>query len=183
MRLKTELSKRICEVCGNEFIPKTIKSMTCSPNCTKIASKRRKRMKEEILKLKEKADSISPEQEFLTVPQAALLFSVNKVSLYKIIKQGKIPALNLGKRMIRVKRSDLETMFTKRELTITQEKTQPKKLYSMEPEDCYTIGEIQEKFNISEKTVYSQIRSKSIPTRQIGKYVYAPKEDIDELFK
>ena len=62
-------------------------------------------------------------------------------------------------------------------------KTQPKKkLYSLEKEDCYSIGEIAKSFQISESTVYKHIRKYSIPTRQIGKYVYAPKIEIDHLY-
>lgn len=57
------------------------------------------------------------------------------------------------------------------------------KLYSLEPEDCYNIGEIAKKFHINEGTVYSHIRKYSIPTRQIGNYVYAPKSEIDKLYK
>ena len=62
--------------------------------------------------------------------------------------------------------------------------TKPKpiaKLYSLEPKDCYTIGEITEKFLVNESTVYLHIRKYSIPTRQIGNFVYVPKKEIDNL--
>ena len=42
--------------------------------------------------------------------------------------------------------------------------TKPKpvaKLYSLEPKDCYTIGEITEKFLVNESTVYLHIRKYS----------------------
>ena len=55
--------------------------------------------------------------------------------------------------------------------------------YRLEPEDCYTIGEIAKKFGIHDSTVYLHIRKYSIPTRQIGNYVYAPKSEIDNLYK
>ncbi len=64
--------------------------------------------------------------------------------------------------------------------------TKPKpiaKLYSLEPKDCYTIGEITEKFLVNESTVYLHIRKYSIPTRQIGNFVYVPKKEIDNLYK
>lgn len=57
------------------------------------------------------------------------------------------------------------------------------KLYSLEPKDCYTIGQVTEMYRIHESTVYHHIRKYSIPTRQIGKYVYVPKKEIDNLFK
>jgi hypothetical protein len=56
------------------------------------------------------------------------------------------------------------------------------KLYRLEPKDCYTIGEIAGKFGISDSFVYKYIRKFSIPTRQIGKYVYAPKSEIDHIY-
>lgn len=56
-------------------------------------------------------------------------------------------------------------------------------LYDMEPENCYTIGEIAQMFGVTERTVYEHIRAYSIPIRYIGNYVYAPKPDIDNLYK
>ncbi len=53
----------------------------------------------------------------------------------------------------------------------------------MEPEDCYTIGDISQKYKLDESTVYKHIRKYSIPTRQIGNFVYVPKSEIDELYK
>ena len=58
-----------------------------------------------------------------------------------------------------------------------------KKLYSLEPKDCYTIGEISKKYKVNDSTVYGHIRKYSIPTRQIGNYVYVPKKEIDNLYK
>ena len=57
------------------------------------------------------------------------------------------------------------------------------KSYHLEPEDGYTIGEISKTYGIDDSTVYTHIRKYSIPTRQIGNFVYAPKEDIDHLYK
>ena len=52
-----------------------------------------------------------------------------------------------------------------------------------EPKDCYTIGEIAKKFHINDCSVFKHIRRHSIPTRQIGNYVYVPKSEIDKLYK
>ena len=61
----------------------------------------------------------------------------------------------------------------------------PVTMYRMEPEDCYTIGEVSKKlhFYLESITVYAHIRKYSIPTRQIGNYVYAHKASIDKLYK
>lgn len=57
------------------------------------------------------------------------------------------------------------------------------KLYRMEPEDCYTVGDVVKKYHMNDSTVYLHIRKYSIPTRQIGNYVYVPKKEIDNLYK
>jgi len=75
----------------------------------------------------------------------------------------------------------LESIFPARKSTPQTEKP-AHKVYSLEPEDCYTIGEIAKKFGISESTVYAHIRKYSIPTRQIGRFVYAPKSEINPLY-
>ena len=69
-----------------------------------------------------------------------------------------------------------------REEPIDRSKPLPK-FYSMEPEDYYTIDEISKKFDINDSTVYGHIRKYSIPTRQIGNYVYTTKAYIDNLYK
>lgn len=75
-------------------------------------------------------------------------------------------------------------MFPTVEVDPLEEKKGSKsKLYSLEPEDCYTIGEVSAKYGMSESSVYKHIRKFSIPTRQVGKYVYVPKTEIDSLYK
>ena len=39
------------------------------------------------------------------------------------------------------------------------------------------------KFHLEDSTVYLHIRKYSIPTRQIGNFVYVPKKEIDNLYK
>lgn len=72
-------------------------------------------------------------------------------------------------------------MFPIRQTPLKKEKPIVK-LYSLEQQDCYTIGEIAKKFGISDSTVYKHIRKYSIPTRQIGNFVYVPKTEIDSLY-
>ncbi len=86
--------------------------------------------------------------------------------------------------MTRICKEDLERNFNLR--PIDEQKARRRnepKLYNLEPEYCYTIGEITAKFGITEGTVYKHIRKFSIPIRQIGNYVYAPKSEIDQLYK
>lgn len=75
---------------------------------------------------------------------------------------------------------DIESLLEIRKNPLDQEK--PKRCYYLEPEDCYTIGEVSNLFRVSESTVYSNLRRHSIPMRQIGRFVYVPKYDIDLIF-
>jgi transposase-like protein len=71
-------------------------------------------------------------------------------------------------------------MFT--EIVIPEEpKEQSVKLRYNESE-CYNISEVSDKFGVSPSTVNKTIRRNSIPRRQVGKFVYVPKEQIDRIF-
>jgi IS30 family transposase len=94
---------------------------------------------------------------------------------------GKIPAVNLGKRLTRISRAHIETMFVPLAVVPTVSEKQPRKMdYSQS--ECYTVGEITEKFGVSPSTVSKTIRRNSIPKKQIGKFVYVPREAIDKIF-
>lgn len=178
--LKTEI-KRTCEVCGKTFIAKTLTSRYCSRRCTNIAYKRRKQEASEKKRLKEIADKVPDTRDFITVPEAVAIYAVSRDTLYRLIRQGELSCINLGQRLTRINRREIEKLFPVR---VDQPKTTTeKKLYSLEPEDCYTIGEIAKKYHIHEDTVAAHIRRFSIPTRQIRNYVYAPKTEIDKIYK
>jgi excisionase family DNA binding protein len=115
------------------------------------------------------------------VPEAIAMFGVAKSTLYRLIRQKKLPAINLGTRLVRIERAAIEQMFPIRQTPLVKKEGQTTKLYSLEPEDCYTIGEISKKYGVSDSSVHKHIRKFSIPTRQIGKYVYDPKSEIDNL--
>ncbi|EJG03134.1 hypothetical protein FF52_03040 [Flavobacterium sp. F52] len=132
--------------------------------------------------LKALTDKIPENRAFISIPEAGMLFGITNKSLYRLVGQGKIPSVNLGTRLIRIDRRVTEEMFGPARNLPQAESGLKKKLYSLEKEDCYSIGEIAQRFQISEGSVYSHIRKYSIPTRQIGKHVYAPKSEIDNLY-
>lgn len=175
--------RKICALCSELFQPKTIDSIYCSSKCSKTAYRKKKALEKKDKERKAIVDKISGNRLYISVPEAIAIFGIAKSTLYRLIRQKKIPAINLGTRLIRIKLAVMEEMFpTKQSSEVLIEKSKPK-LFSLEPEDCYTIGEITDKFGISNSSVYKHIRKFSIPTRQIGKYVYAPKSEIDPLYK
>ena len=91
--------------------------------------------------------------------------------------------MNLGTKQLRLSRADLDQRYEMRKKVKKAAQKPIPKMYNLEPENCYTIGEISRKYRIHDTTVWAHIRKFSIPTRQIGNYVYAPKSEIDKLYK
>ena len=178
---KFEITRQ-CKVCGETFVAKTIESWYCSPKCSKIAWKRRKDEELRLQRLDDVVKKIPKSKEYITVPEAYALFGISKETLYRLIRKGTIPSVNAGERQTLLSKEELMKLYPPRKKVLTKPKPVAK-LYSLEPKDCYTIGEITEKFLVNESTVYLHIRKYSIPTRQIGNFVYVPKKEIDNLYK
>lgn len=174
--------RRKCELCGAEFLAKTLDSRYCSRACSKKAYNKRKAEESKRLQQDMLISRIPDGRDYISVSEAEALFGVSKDTIRRMIRKGDIPSINLGERLTRVSKSALLQKLPLREVPIDRSKSLPK-TYSLEPEDCYAIGEIAEKFGINDSTVFLHIRKYSIPTRQIGNYVYAPKSEIDRIYK
>jgi excisionase family DNA binding protein len=171
-----------CVMCKKPFTPKTVDSIYCSKNCSDVAYRKKKAQQKQEEKRKIVAGKISADRLYISVPEAITLYGIAKSTLYRLIRQRRIPAINLGTRLVRIDRAAIEEMFPIRQTTPAKKAIPEVTLYRLEREDCYSIGEIAQKFGISDSSVYKHIRRFSIPTRQIGKYVYAPKSEIDNLY-
>ena len=146
--------------------------------------KSQKRRKRQIAKEKEAIRQalvrrIPSTKGYLTVKETVLVYGISKDVLYRMIRQGVIPSHNSGQRQTRLSRQYMDEHFKKKPMR----RNSKKETLSFEPKDCYTIGQIAKKFHINEGTVLTHIRRNSIPTRQIGSYVYVPKSEIDKLYK
>lgn len=177
---------RICEFCGKPFEAKTVATQYCSKECGhKAGTLRNKEKREENRRttiLQVKADEIASIQTrpYISILEAVTLFGISRSTIRRLIMSGKISAVNLGSRLTRIDRTAVEAMFTSVKLPDKEEiDTQP---LSFNPKDCYTIGEITKKFGVSESTVQKIIRRNSIPKKQVGKFVYVPKTEIDRIF-
>ena len=160
----------------------TIESQYCSPACGQKAYKIRKREQKRNEELQQVIEGLDSDRDFITVPEAIALFAVGRQTLYHYIRSGKIPSVNLGQRLTRLSKKQLGELFPLRTSVIDGEVKTVRKLYDMEPENCYTITEICKKYKVNDSTVYTQIRKYGIPTRQIGNYVYVPKSEIVATF-
>lgn len=177
---------KICEYCGKPFEAKTVITRFCSSTCGNKSGKEKKREAKEVVHkqsiLEQSADRIAQMQTrpYISITEATILFGISKNTIHRLIKAKKVPAVNLGQRLTRVSRIHLEAMFTAVVLPEKPKEKQTKTQY--EPDECYTIAEVSEKFGVSLSTVDKTIRRNSIPKRQVGRFVYVPKEQIDKIF-
>lgn len=176
--------QKVCEYCGKDFTAKTTVTRCCSDDCAKKAYKARKRAEMinnaiEVVEVK-KQKKVKPiedlrEREFLTAKEVSILLNCSVRSVYYYISNGIIEATNLGNRLTRIKRSNIDKLFN------DNLRRQPKeKQYNVS--ECFSISEAQKKYNISESALQKIIQREEIPKIKQGKFVYIPKVLIDEVF-
>ena len=109
--------QRICQYCGQEFTAKTTVTQYCSHPCASKAYKARARASKvevsnnETLLIKNQPIRVIQEKEFLTVREVSSLMGCSLRTVYYYIESGNLNAVNLGQRVTRVKRSDLDNIF------------------------------------------------------------------------
>ena len=179
---------KVCEHCGKAYEAKTVTTRFCSQACNSASIRLRKKQvleeerKQQILQDNTATIAEIQTRPYISIAEVVVLFGISKNTIHRLIKAGKIPAVNLGERLTRISRTHIEAMFTA--VAIPEEKPQEQQTVKLqyEPGECYTIGEISEKYGVSLSTVDKTIRKNSIPKRQIGKFVYVPKIMIDKVF-
>ncbi len=174
--------QRICQHCGMEFTARTTVTKYCSDKCSKAAYKARIRAEKvqksnvETLQVKTKPIEELKAKEFLTVQEVARLLNCSVRSTYYYIKTGKIRAVNLGQRLTRVKRSEIDKLFEHPQLEQPIPKTK-----QFDISDYYTISEVMEKYSISRTALQHLIKRENIPKINKGWYVFVPKTIIERL--
>jgi len=174
--------QRICQHCGNEFTARTTVTRFCSHRCASAAHKQKVRAgKVEQSNKQTQQIKIQPieelkAKEFLTVREVARLLNCSVRSAYYYIESGIIKAVNLGQRITRVKRSDIDKLFEQ-----PQPLTPQPKQMQFDISDCYNLTEVQSKYGISETALQNLIKRNSIPKIKKGWFAYVPKTVIDKL--
>jgi len=178
---------KVCEHCGKAFEAKTVTTRFCSDACNSASLRNRKKQvleeerKQQILQESVATIAEIQTRPYISVPEAVVLFGISKDTIRRLIKAGKIPAINLGQRLTRISRTHIEAMFTAVAVLEKKPKEQQPVKLQYESNECYTINEVSEKYGVSPSTVANIIRRNSIPKRQAGKFVYVPKIMIDKL--
>lgn len=109
--------QKICQYCKAEFTAKTTVTMYCSDACSKRAYKARKRGEKvqiantETQLLKNGLLNEIQAREFLSVREVATLLGCSLRSVYRLINNGKLKAVNLSERITRVKRSNIDKLL------------------------------------------------------------------------
>jgi excisionase family DNA binding protein len=70
--------------------------------------------------VKDGSNMETTEKEWLKVPEAAELLGLPKTRAYELIQQGELPAVRIGERSIRVKRSELERFLLESRRVVDQ---------------------------------------------------------------
>lgn len=173
--------QRICQYCNNEFTARTTVTKYCSHKCASRAYKDRTRKKKieksnsETRKVITQPVEVVKAKEFLTVRDVSILLDCSIRTAYRLIDNGTIKAVNLAERLTRVKRSELNKL-------LEQPKPKPEfEEVGFDISKCYTITEVQQKFNISSGALYHLIKRNNVPKLNKGKFVYVPKQIIDKL--
>lgn len=178
--------QRICEHCKKEFIAQTTKTKYCSHICNSRAYKanlkavkiEKSNIETHVVRNKPVLDLKA--KEYMSISEVCLLIGISRSTLYRIIERQELNIGKFGKRTI-IRRVDIDLMF---KISIPQQKEirVSEKTKAPEIKDCYTITEVQQKFNISNGALYNLIKRKNINKFSKGKYTYVAKKDIEAIF-
>ena len=178
--------QRICQHCGNEFTARTTTTLYCSKKCNtavykaKIRDGKVKDSNIETHRIKTQSIEGLKAKEFLTVRDVATLLNSSLRTVYRLIEQGNIKAVNIAERKTLVKRSDLDKLFDKPQSEILQQESKPETVqYNVS--ECYTLMAVQSKFGISQTALQQLVKRHEIPKIKEGRFAYVPKSLIDNL--
>jgi excisionase family DNA binding protein len=181
MSSKIEI-QRICQHCGNEFTARTTVTRFCTHKCASVAHKQKVRAakieqsNKETHQIKTQPIEELKAKEFLTVREVARLINCSVRSVYYYIESGTIKAVNLGQRITRVKRSEIDKLFEQPEPVPPQ----PEQKH-FEISECYSFRELKLKFGFSQRGIEDFVKRNSIPKIKKGSFVYVPKTIIENL--
>ena len=109
--------QRICEFCKNEFTARTTVTKYCQHRCASMAYKARTRNTKIKISNKEITQAISipiakiQAKDFLSIDDACKLLGVSRWTVSRAIKEKRLKAVNLGKRIV-IKRTEIDRLFS-----------------------------------------------------------------------
>ena len=109
--------QRICDYCQKEFTARTTVTKYCQHRCAALAYKARMRNTKVKTSNKEVAQSVSipiakiQAKDFLSVEDACKLLGVSRWTISRAIREKRLKAVNLGKRLV-IKRTEIDRLFS-----------------------------------------------------------------------
>lgn len=183
--------QKICEYCGAEFTARTTVTRYCSDLCTGRAGKARARgikiekSNAELQSVKLGKTELLNKKEFLTINEACELLSVSRWTVWRAIRKNELPSGRIGKRVI-IRRTDIDRLFLEEhpeeKAKVSSVEETGKSIGALDPENCYTVGEIMDKYGVSGKALKDIIKRNNIPTSRSGRYNYVLRTSIDKIF-
>lgn len=139
-----------CEFCGTEFTTPIHLRRYCSKSCVQAAYKLRlkEKRKSDAVKTLERSHGLMPEVCYFSVTQTASILGLSRMSVYRMIYDGRLKATWLSSRATRISREDIEsTMIAQR-------------LFS--PADFYTFNDILKMTGRSRSWTFNFLRRNGI---------------------
>ena len=171
--------RRICQWCGKPFIAQKTTTRFCSPECAKRSYKHR--IKERKMELRHAQEMHElrqnlERQDYFTFSQAARLMGVSRQYIYKLVKEDKLRASRISKKMSFIRRTDIELMLKSK----PYERITTKEEFDIA--EYYTAEQVAERYKVSTKWVWNYCRQNNIPKVCIRQFNYYSKKHIDAAF-
>ncbi|MDR2824927.1 MAG: helix-turn-helix domain-containing protein [Prevotellaceae bacterium] len=172
--------KKVCKCCGKTFTAYKSTTNYCCTSCANRAYKadlKAKQQQADSEEIREHNRQKLLSQEFLSISSAAALLSISRPTIYKMIANGELKTIRISKRIVRVKRADLEQL----QPAIAPINT-PIVEINKTKEEYIGVSEALQQFKISLTWFYRKIKTVEIqPTTIDGKTLY-PLKPLKKLF-
>lgn len=110
--------ERICTHCGNQFTAKTTVTKYCSHKCNsahyklKLKTKKVESSDLETFKVAIRPFEELTAKEYLTVREASRLLNCSTKTIYRLIENDTIRAVNLADRLTRIRKNELDKILS-----------------------------------------------------------------------
>jgi len=179
---------KVCLYCGKEFEALKLITKYCSPQCNKKHYKLR--IKKGALKANTQNELAIKNELFkdrtllnlkthLTIKETCHLLGFSRSTIYRLVKTEKLKVIKIGKRVI-IHKKDIEDLVNSHTQIEIPDRVQVIR-QNFNLTNYFYIGEIINKYGISEKGLYSLLIQNDIEKIQIGIYTYVLKTDIENL--
>lgn len=176
--------ERVCDYCGNTFIAKTTRTRYCSHQCNsrdykkKAKNKKISKSNSETAhrKLSQVKGKDASSKEVFNVTDAARFMSVSRVTIYSLLKEGKIKGKRISDRKVLILKSNLISY-----LEDCDDYYHPATREEVISES-YTYKDIIEKYKVSLSWIYIIVERSGIKKTKRSGIIYLPKEDVDNYF-